>query len=45
MQVGIMSGQIARPTLEETLDAILEHDIRASSIQFGIPECGGFAIR
>lgn len=28
MQVGIMSGQIQRPTLEETLDAILEHGMR-----------------
>ena len=28
MQVGIMSGHFARPTLEEALDAILGHDIR-----------------
>ena len=32
MQVGIMSGTFARPSLGETLDAILEHDIR--HIQF-----------
>ena len=34
MQVGIMSGHIARPTLEETLDAILGHDIR--HLQFNL---------
>ena len=34
MQVGIMSGHFARPTLEETLDAILGHDIR--HLQFNI---------
>ena len=28
MQVGIMSGQFNRPSLEETLDTILAHDIR-----------------
>ena len=28
MQVGIMSGTFSRPTLGETLDAILAHDIR-----------------
>ena len=28
MQVGIMSGHFPRPTLEESLDAILGHDIR-----------------
>ena len=28
MQVGIMSGHFQRPTLEESLDAILRHDIR-----------------
>ena len=28
MQVGIMSGHFQRPTLEESLDAILGHDIR-----------------
>ncbi len=28
MQVGIMSGHCARPTLGETLDAILAHDLR-----------------
>ena len=34
MQVGIMSGHIARPTLEESLDAILGHDIR--HLQFNL---------
>ena len=28
MHVGIMSGHVPRPTLEESLDAILGHDIR-----------------
>ena len=35
MQVGIMSGDIARPTLEETLDAILGHDIRHLQFNLG----------
>ncbi len=38
MQVGIMSGHIARPTLEEALDAILAHDIR--HIQFNWSSLG-----
>ncbi len=35
MQVGIMSGQISRPTLEESLDAILGHDIRHLQFNLG----------
>lgn len=34
MQVGIMSGMFARPSLEEALDAILAHDIRC--LQFNL---------
>ncbi len=35
MQVGIMSGTFARPTLEEALDAILEHEIRHLQFNLG----------
>ncbi|MYJ76536.1 MAG: sugar phosphate isomerase/epimerase, partial [Gammaproteobacteria bacterium] len=35
MQVGIMSGTFARPTLGETLDAILDHDIRHMQFNWG----------
>ncbi len=35
MQVGIMSSHIARPTMEETLDAILGHDIRHLQFNLG----------
>ena len=35
MQVGIMSGTCARPSLEEALDAILEHDIRHMQFNLG----------
>lgn len=35
MQVGIMSGTFARPTLGESLDAILEHDIRHLQFNWG----------
>lgn len=35
MQVGIMSGTFARPTLGETLDAILDHDIRHVQFNWG----------
>ena len=34
MQVGIMSGTFVRPSLEESLDAILAHDIRC--LQFNL---------
>ncbi len=39
MQVGIMSGAIHRPTLEEVLDAILDHDLRC--LQFNWSTTGG----
>ncbi|MDE0421391.1 MAG: sugar phosphate isomerase/epimerase [Gammaproteobacteria bacterium] len=35
MQVGIMSGTFARPSLGETLDAILDHDIRHMQFNWG----------
>ena len=35
MQVGIMSGTFARPTLGESLDAILDHDIRHLQFNWG----------
>ena len=37
MQVGIMSGTFARPSLEESLDTILEHDIRHLQFNLGTP--------
>ena len=35
MQVGIMSGTFSRPTLGESLDAILDHDIRHLQFNWG----------
>lgn len=35
MQVGIMSGHFQRPSLEESLDAILAHDIRHLQFNMG----------
>ena len=35
MQVGVMSGTFARPTLGESLDAILDHDIRHLQFNWG----------
>ena len=35
MQVGIMTGTFARPTLGESLDAILDHDIRHVQFNWG----------
>ena len=35
MQVGIMSGTFARPTLGESLDAALDHDIRHLQFNWG----------
>ena len=35
MQVGIMSGTFARPSLEESLDTILEHDLRHLQFNLG----------
>ena len=38
MQIGIMAGTFARPTLEETLDAVLSHEVYY--VQFGL-SCAG----
>ncbi|MBV7328496.1 sugar phosphate isomerase/epimerase [Chloroflexi bacterium TSY] len=38
MQIGIMTGHFPRPTVEETLDAIVGHGIRC--VQFGMNSAG-----
>ncbi|MEM7131623.1 MAG: sugar phosphate isomerase/epimerase [Chloroflexota bacterium] len=38
MQIGIMTGHFPRPTLEETLDAVVSHGIH--HVQFGLSSAG-----
>ena len=38
MQIGVMDGTIVRPTLEETLDAILDYGI--THMQFNLGRAG-----
>ncbi|MEM7125136.1 MAG: sugar phosphate isomerase/epimerase family protein [Chloroflexota bacterium] len=38
MQIGIMTGHFPRPTIEETLDAVISHGIR--SVQFSLTSAG-----